>query len=132
MVKVSINKPDNYVVSNLKVKQVLSNALREGGITSDCSVSVAFVGEQQMEELVDKYYKGDPQKKYVHPILTFPSLETKGKFVLPKGQSAELGEIIISYPEAIRFARESGETVEKRILFLLQHGAEHLLGHHHN
>lgn len=119
------------MVSSKAVHDEIETTLRENGIDSDYSVSLAFVSDQKMEELVDKYYKGDPEKKYIHPILTFPTKETRGNFVLPKGELPELGEIIISYPEAVQTARESGIKIEEVILSLVRHGALHLIGKHH-
>ena len=52
-------------------------------------------------------------------------------FVLPPGQQASLGEVIISYPQALRQAAKSGHPVEKELAFLVIHGILHLLRHDH-
>ena len=54
-----------------------------------------------------------------------------GDFVLPPGESAGLGEVIISYPQAVRQALESGHTVRGELARLLVHGILHLLGYDH-
>lgn len=132
MISVSVYKQSTYPISSSKVKEKLRNILAREGITSDFSVSVAFVSEKKMEELVDKYYKDDPEKKYIHPILTFPSSEMHDKFVLPKEEFPDLGEIIISYPEAVIEAKESGRLIDEVVMSLVEHGAMHLLGIHHD
>ena len=132
MIKVSIFKQSNYSVSASKVKGKLIDVLTREGIVSDFSVSIAFVGEQKMAELVKKYYKGDPEGEYIHPILTFASGELNERFVLPAGETPDLGEIIISYPEAVKEANETGKLVEEVILPLVEHGAMHLMGKHHD
>ena len=52
-------------------------------------------------------------------------------FVLPPGESAGLGEVIVSYPRAARQARQAGHSVERELAFLVAHGILHLLGHDH-
>lgn len=129
---ISVYKQSNYAVSAAKVKKKLTEVLRREGIVSDFTVSLAFVGEKKMEELVDKYYKGDPENLYVHPILTFPSQEITGEFKMPEEEAPDLGEIIISYPEAVITAKETGKLIDEVILSLVEHGAIHLLGKHHD
>jgi ssRNA-specific RNase YbeY (16S rRNA maturation enzyme) len=119
MITVLIYKESNYPLPTQKVKKKLREVLKKK-ITSNASVSLAFVGKEKMEELVQKYYKEDPQKKYVHPILTFPSAEMRDEF-RQKG-TPDLGEIIISYEEV---------DSEEKLLSLVEHGALHLIGVHH-
>ena len=52
-------------------------------------------------------------------------------FVLPPGEDSGLGEVIISYPQAVRQAHESSHEVEQELALLLTHGILHLLGHDH-
>ena len=92
---------------------------------------MAIVGVQKMNELVDEYYKGDPEGQFEHPILTFPSNEIKGKFVTPPGSTPDLGEIVISYSSAVEEANEKGKLVDDVICDLAAHGALHLAGIHH-
>jgi probable rRNA maturation factor len=56
---------------------------------------------------------------------------TDDDFVLPPEVNADLGEIVISYPQAERQASEAGHTVEKELAVLLAHGILHLLGYDH-
>ena len=52
-------------------------------------------------------------------------------FVLPPGESSGLGEVIVSYPQAVRQAREAGRSVEMELAHLITHGILHLMGHDH-
>jgi len=52
-------------------------------------------------------------------------------FTLPPGEAASLGEVIISYPTAVRQAEEQGHSVEAEVAHLLVHGILHLLGYDH-
>jgi len=52
-------------------------------------------------------------------------------FALPPGETPSLGEVIISYPTAVRQAEEEGHSVEAEVAHLLVHGVLHLLGYDH-
>ena len=52
-------------------------------------------------------------------------------FVLPPGESAGLGEVIVSYPQAVRQAEEAGHPVRRELARLITHGILHLMGHDH-
>lgn len=53
------------------------------------------------------------------------------EFVLPPGESAGLGEVIVSYPQALRQAEEAGHSVRRELAHLIVHGILHLMGHDH-
>lgn len=53
------------------------------------------------------------------------------EFVLPPGTSAGMGEVVVSYPQARRQAREAGRSVERELEALIVHGLVHLAGHDH-
>lgn len=53
------------------------------------------------------------------------------EFVVPPGEGSSLGDVVISYPQAQRQAKESGHSVEWELSVLLTHGILHLLGHDH-
>ena len=53
------------------------------------------------------------------------------EFALPPGYSADLGEVIISYPQVCRQAREAGHSAQKELAIMLAHGILHLLGYDH-
>lgn len=52
-------------------------------------------------------------------------------FVLPPGESAGLGEVIVSYPQALRQAEEAGHSIKRELAHLIVHGILHLMGHDH-
>ena len=56
---------------------------------------------------------------------------TDEDFVLPPGESAGLGEVILSYPRAVKQAQEAGHSVERELAYLITHGMLHLMGHDH-
>ena len=57
--------------------------------------------------------------------------ERADDFVLPPGVSAGMGEVVVSYPQARRQAREAGRSMERELEALIVHGLAHLAGHDH-
>lgn len=68
------------------------------------------------------YYGGDEHNS---------EIADSDDFILPPEVEADLGEIVISYPQAERQASEAGHTVQKELAVLLAHGILHLLGYDH-
>ena len=52
-------------------------------------------------------------------------------FILPPREETWLGEVIISYPQAVRQAGQSGRDAGHELTALLVHGILHLLGYDH-
>ena len=53
------------------------------------------------------------------------------EFVLPPGHQPEIGEVIISLPQAERQAKEAGHSLLNEVAGLVAHGIFHLLGYDH-
>ena len=53
-------------------------------------------------------------------------------FVASPDKWLRLGDIVISYPQAIEDASLDGISVDEEIRNLVEHGLNHLLGVHHN
>lgn len=53
------------------------------------------------------------------------------EFVLPPDWTPDIGELVISYPQTLRQAAESGRDARDELAALLAHGALHLLGYDH-
>jgi probable rRNA maturation factor len=75
---------------------------------------------------LNRDYAGDDEST---DVLAF-SLREGEEFALPDGV-LRLGDVIISYPTALRQAVEAGRPVEAEIDHLLVHGVLHLLGYDH-
>ena len=52
-------------------------------------------------------------------------------FVLPPGYEADIGELVISYPQTLRQAAAANRDAREELAALLAHGALHLLGYDH-
>lgn len=127
MIKVLITKQSNYPVNVTPVKSKLAEFLAKNGIVSDAEVNVAIVGEAKMLSVGVKYLKD----RKLHNVLSFVPNEVKGGFVYPPDGKIHLGEIIVCYPQAVREAKEENVLIDERVYELIEHGALHLLGIHH-
>ena len=67
-------------------------------------------------------------------VLSFPAAPKEGDgFVLPavRGLAGSIGEIVISWPQAVTQAEPAGRDRDDEVAFLLAHGILHLVGHDH-
>lgn len=91
-------------------------------------MSIAIVGNRKMSGLVKKFL--DEEK--LHSVLAFP-LENTGQdlgigFISPPAENLQLGDVVVSYPEALKQAVMGNVLVDEKISELVKHGIKHLLG----
>jgi probable rRNA maturation factor len=127
MIKVFVTKQSNYPVKTAEIKKKLAAFFSRNGIVSDAEVSVAIVGEARMLEIGKKYLKD----MEIHNVLSFTPTEVQGKFVYPPDGVVYLGEIIVCFPVAVKEAQEENVLTGTKVYDLIEHGALHLLGIHH-
>lgn len=128
MIKVLFQTETHYPVNRKKIKQAVVIAL--GGKTRrDTEVSVSIIGDRRMKELNRKYRKLDATTD----VLSFPLNDTdyRGQFVESPDNVLRLGDILVSFPQAVGQAREENKLVDDTIIELVLHGLNHLLGIHH-
>lgn len=130
MIKINVKKQSNYPIDTPLLKKGLSRFLKEKGIVSDTEVSVAIVGEKKMKNLAKTYLKENPPT--VHNVLSFPYVESKDKFVFPPDEKIRLGEIVLCYSKLKDEAKKEGKLIDQKAGELVEHGALHLLGIHHD
>lgn len=115
-----------YKVNRKRIKNTISNLLKDQGVLKSVEVSVAIVGDRKMREL-SKKYKGEDKTRN---ILSFSQVE--GEKAPPAGDDIlRLGDVVISYPVVIQEAAKQEKLVDDRVDELVSHGLMHLLGIHH-
>ena len=87
---------------------------------------MSIVGDRRMRELNKKYRKLDKTTD----VLSF-GLNEGDAFVESPDDVLRLGDIVVSYPQAVDEAREENKMVIDQIVLLVLHGLDHLLGKHH-
>ena len=128
------------------LKMVVEDTLAEEEVPSSAAVDVIVADDETVRELNGRH-RGLEENT---DVLAFPHIgggeyygiddrserggaerEAAGEFVLPPGQKAGLGEIVVSFPQARKQAAERGHSTEREMAALLIHGVLHLLGYDH-
>jgi probable rRNA maturation factor len=90
------------------------------------NISVVLVGLRGIEKL-NRRYRG---KRKPTDVLSFSNIN-KDKFILPKGQRIEAGDIFICPEMAKKQAKQEGHSLTQEMQRLYVHGLLHLLGYRH-
>ena len=129
------------LVSRQWLRRVATEALHAADPTGGRGISVVIADDSTLQQL-NLTYRGYDE---VTDVLSF-SPEHSADDALPELQrrSTEdlafpaideeeegLGEVVISYPQAVRQAPEHGQPLERELALLLVHGVLHLFGHDH-
>lgn len=129
MIQTNLFVGSRYLVDRRKIKATVERVLSEHGV-DNVQVDISIVGIRKITTLNEKFLK--------HPgptdVLSFPQHD-KGQLQdipLPKEELTHLGDVVISFPEAVRTAKRFGKMVDQQICFYLEHALLHLLGYHHD
>lgn len=111
------------------LRRITRQVLKAAGTSSGAEMSVVITGQDHIRRLNKQYLDEDRPTD----VLSFPMLEDGGApFINPPDRILHLGEVIISYPQAVIQAEEHRLSVPKELATLLIHGTLHLLGHDHD
>ena len=125
MITVLFQTESHFPVDRKKIKKAIEAALVDQ-VHRDTEMSVSVVGDRRMRELNKKYRNCDSTTD----VLSF-GMEDGGEFIEPPDDVLRLGDIVVSYPQAMDEAREENKLVDDQIVSLVLHGLDHLLGKHH-
>jgi len=99
---------------------------------SEVELGLVITGQERVQQLNLSYLGRDRPTD----VLAFSATEEIGAdlppFVAPPDGVLHLGEVIISYPQAVIQAGEHHHSVKKEIAILIIHGILHLLGYEHD
>ena len=111
------------------LKKLVGRALELQGCDTRSEVSLMITGQHRIHELNRIFLEEDRPTD----VLSFPMLEASkmNDFILPPDGITHLGEVIVSYPQAVLQADDHGHTVETEMSILVVHGLLHLLGFDH-
>lgn len=116
--KVSVRFSDDWI------RSVLALVLRSVGRTEEVGIGVGLVGDAEMRKLNRKYRRKDKTTD----VLSFSS---GSGWPRSGDEPLQLGDIIISVPQARRQSKEGERSLRSEMAALLVHGCLHLLGHDH-
>ena len=112
------------------VRRIAQTVLKAEGVAPPYEVGLVFTDSETVKQL-NRDYRGVDEPT---DVLAFCMLSQKGaddSFALPPDGVTRLGEVIISYPQAVEQAKEQGHSPERELALLIIHGILHLLGYDH-
>lgn len=136
MVNIIVNSDPRYNINKDNIRAVVSETLSRLRIAGKIELGINIVGDRKMHELNRKYRGLDSTTN----ILSFALEDSNSAslhhiprigFVAAPDKWLRLGDIVISYPQAVEDASMDGISVDEEIRNLVKHGLNHLLGVHH-
>lgn len=129
-INITIDKEFREYVDTGWLENIAKQVLTAQASSNEIEVGLLLIGQKKIQRLNRQYRNIDEPTD----VLSFG--------MLPTGQGAEvtfpspdgvqhLGEVIISYPQAVKQAEESQHSTKREIVILIIHGILHLLGYDH-
>ncbi|MDD5510017.1 MAG: rRNA maturation RNase YbeY [Dehalococcoidales bacterium] len=111
----------------LWLKEVAGRVLTAQGIDSQAELGLFITSQERIRELNRSYLGKDRPTD----VIAFHMLSggEESNFVLPPDGVLHLGEVVISYPQAVIQAEQQGHSIMKEVAILIIHGILHLLGY---
>jgi probable rRNA maturation factor len=130
---------------NISVEQKLKVSLEENwlqriavrileaeGILSPAEMGLVITDNKTIRKLNKTYRRNDkPTDVLAFHMIPGTSQESELRFVDPPDGVHHLGEVVISYPQAVQQAQEQGHNIAQELALLIVHGILHLLGYEH-
>jgi probable rRNA maturation factor len=110
------------------LRRIAEQTLVAEGANSNTEIGLVITGQERIREL-NRNYRGIDAPT---DVLSFGMTQEKSgtpPFVTPPDGILHLGEVIISYPQAVIQAGEHKHPVEEELNLLVVHGVLHLLGY---
>ena len=129
-IEISVEEKFRGRVDQGWVERIVQTVLKAEGVAHPYEVSMVFTDSETVQQL-NRDYRGMDEPTDVLAFYMLPQGEGDDSFALPPDEVTRLGEVIISYPQAIEQAREQGHSPERELALLIIHGTLHLLGYDH-
>jgi probable rRNA maturation factor len=129
-IEVSVEEEFRGLIDEGCATRIAQAVLKAEGVSSPYEVSLVFTNSEMVRKLNRDFRAIDEPTD----VLAFSMLPPKGAeddFTLPPDGVTRLGEVIISYPQAVEQAKEQGHSTERELALLIIHGILHLLGYDH-
>src|SRR4030042_2545361 len=91
------------------------------------------IPDSKTVQKLNRTYRGKDQPTDVLAFHMSPDTiqESELRFIGPPDGVRHLGEVVISYPQAVKQAQEQGHSVAQELALLIVHGVLHLLSYDH-
>jgi probable rRNA maturation factor len=111
-------------------KKIVRQVLKAEGVAPPYEVSLVFADSEKVKQL-NRDYRGVDEPTDVLAFYMLPQKGVDSSFTLPPDGVTRLGEVVISYPQALAQAKEQGHSLQRELALLVIHGTLHLLGYNH-
>lgn len=111
------------LVSSSSIEKCVSTTLKFEGISPESDLSILVEGDRYIQQLNREFLGIDASTD----VLSFPA-----GHVDPDTGHINLGDVVISCPQAKNQANQAGHTLSAEISLLVVHGVLHLLGYDHD
>jgi probable rRNA maturation factor len=129
-IEVFVEEKFRGVVDRGWVKKIVRQILKAEGVATPYEVSLVFTDSETVKQL-NRDYRGMDEPTDVLAFYMLPQKRADFFFVLPPDGITHLGEVIISYPQAVEQAEKQGHSLERELALLIIHGVLHLLDYDH-
>ena len=114
------------------LRRVVKKVLTAESADSATEVDLMITGQERVRELNRQYLGEDrPTDVLAFPMQPVPETAERPPFIAPPDGIKHLGEVIISYPQAVIQATEHQHPITREMALLIIHGILHLLGYDH-
>jgi probable rRNA maturation factor len=132
-INIVIEKGFGKLVKRAWLRRVAEKVLVAESTDSAAEVGLMITGQERVHELNRQYLGKDrPTDVLAFPMQPAPETTKRSSFIVPPDGRKHLGEVIISYPQAVIQAKEHKHPVKKEMALLITHGILHLLGYDHD
>ena len=136
MINIIVSSDPRYSVNKESIRLAVIQSLQNHRISGKIELGINVIGDRKMHELNRKYRGIDSTTDILSFALEDPSFSSlqhirRFGFVASPDKVLRLGDIVISYPQALEDASDEGISIDEEIRFLIDHGIGHLLGIHH-
>jgi len=131
-INISIKRNIDLPVEKKWLEKIARRVLEAERITSSAEMGLLITDSTTIQKL-NRIYRGEDKPTDVLAFEMTPDVgqEPELPFVSAPDGIKHLGEVVISYPQAEKQAREQGHGVTRELALLIVHGILHLLGYDH-
>jgi len=129
-IDIHVNDEFRTLVHKGWVRKIVRQVLKAEEVIPRYDLGVVFTDIERVRQL-NREYRGVDQSTDVLAFYMRPHKGSDSSFANPPDGVAHLGDVIISYPQALAQAREQGHSVQRELALLVIHGVLHLLDYDH-
>jgi probable rRNA maturation factor len=130
-IEIAIKEEFRELIDEGNLRNIVQRVLELEKAPSPCEMSIVITDSKTIHDLNRDYRGIDSPTDVLSFCLANKEEKESSPFILPPDDTTHLGEVIISYPQAIEQAAAQKHPIDRELTILLIHGVLHLLGFDH-